>query len=173
MFTRRTKQFEQLDIECTALIICHSNHSVGFPMFFKDWEWRHNLWPSHFCCCYGALLWDEGGWGRDPRKQKDFCTTVKTMQKHSFLLRRLLQHFCLLFFLFLFLSACLFGTNRTEKWVRNWKSEGRVDVIPQPPTFRTCAQRDQAMTVGCVGDWHRVFGPPYNHRSSLLPSRTH
>jgi len=39
----------------------------------------------------------------------------------------------------------LFGTNRTKKWVRNWKSEGRVSTVwvwtvwvcgylPQPPT---------------------------------------
>jgi len=31
----------------------------------------------------------------------------------------------------------LFGTNRTKKWVRNWKSEGRVSTVwisTQPPT---------------------------------------
>jgi len=46
MHTRETKQFEQLDVECTTLIICHNNHRVGVPMFFEDWELCHNLWQS-------------------------------------------------------------------------------------------------------------------------------
>jgi len=41
--TRETKQFEQLDVKCTTLIISQSNHRVGVPMFFEDWEWRHNV----------------------------------------------------------------------------------------------------------------------------------
>jgi len=40
---RETQQFEQLDVKCTALIICHRNKRVGVPMCFEDREWRHNL----------------------------------------------------------------------------------------------------------------------------------
>ena len=43
-----------------------------------------------------VLQWDVGGRGRDPRKQKGFCTTVKKRPKKNLMSvgrRRLLQHY--------------------------------------------------------------------------------
>jgi len=50
----------------------------------------HQYW-YHYSLYYESLVllstpiiyWDVGGWGRDPRKQKDFCTTVKKRQKQK------------------------------------------------------------------------------------------
>jgi len=53
---REAQQFEQLDVECTSLIICQSNHRVGVPTFFEDREWRHNLWQSQLCGYHAALV---------------------------------------------------------------------------------------------------------------------
>ena len=48
------QQLEQLDVDCTALIICQSNHRFGVPMFFEDQKWHHNLWQSQLC---GSHYW--------------------------------------------------------------------------------------------------------------------
>ena len=42
-----------------------------------QWALSFELWKSIRQCR------DVGGWGRDPRKQKDFCTTVKKRQKQK------------------------------------------------------------------------------------------
>ena len=49
------QQLEQLDVDCTALIICQSNHRFGVPMFFENQEWRHNLWQSQLCGYHATL----------------------------------------------------------------------------------------------------------------------
>jgi len=49
--TRETKprQFEQLYVECTALVISKSNHRVGVPMLLEYWEWRYKVRKSQLC----------------------------------------------------------------------------------------------------------------------------
>jgi hypothetical protein len=37
--TRETKQFEQLDVECSALIICHSDHMTHAD--WRRWKWNN------------------------------------------------------------------------------------------------------------------------------------
>jgi len=54
--TREAQELEQLDVECTVLFICQSNHRVGVPKFFDDWEWCHSLWQSKLCGYHAALV---------------------------------------------------------------------------------------------------------------------
>jgi len=50
-----------------AYITCHTEHVLtDFPVFEAYRSYR-----------------DVGGWGRDPRKQQDFCTTVKKKTKNK------------------------------------------------------------------------------------------
>ena len=84
---------------------------------------------------------DVGGWGRDPRKQKDLCTTVKKRpkQKISWALEvgvcykitgtRFPYYISSSTIQWAHGNSNLFGTNRTTKWVPTWKSEGRVSTV--------------------------------------------
>jgi len=92
-----------------------------------------------------GLFWhpwrDVGGWGRDPRKQKDFRTTVKKRPKQKISLAsdvgvcysitgtRVPYYISLSTFWTSHGNGNLFGTNRTKKWVRNWQREGRVSTV--------------------------------------------
>jgi len=120
----------------------HSLHKNSFPhslplvlpRFLSTPSFQHTLSP--------AYSWqDVGGWGRDPRKQTDFCTTVKKRpkQKISWVLdvgvcysitgTRFPYYISLSTISWARGNGNVFGTNRTSKWVRNWNSEGRVSTV--------------------------------------------
>jgi len=95
---------------------------------------------------------DVGGWGRDPRKQQDFCTTAKKRQKQQ-ISWALDVGVCYnitgtRFPCYISLSTIwsahgngnLFGTNRTKKCFRQWKWEGRVSTvwISTPAPYVSC-----------------------------------
>jgi len=108
------------------------------------------------------ICWCWDGWGRDPRKQKDFCTTKQHKKKsnavtkrrkqkisweldvgvcYSITATRFLCYISFSSFWSAYGNGNLFGTNRTKKWVRNCKSEGRMDVFPNPPPASLGAAR--------------------------------
>ena len=116
-----------IDVWCDSLI-CGMTHWCV--------TWLNDIW---YACPWRR---DVGGWGRDPGKQKDLCTTVKKRQKQK-ISWALDVGVCYIIITGTRFPYCislstiewarsngnLFGTNRTKKWVRNWKSEGRVSTV--------------------------------------------
>jgi len=158
---------------CLVCHVCHVCEVCEVCDVCDMCECRY-LWCVSVSCVSCVSCRDVGGWGRDPRKQQDFCTTVKKRQEqkipwaldvgvcYSFTGTRFPCYISLSTMNWESGTGNLFGTNRTKRWFRNWESEGRVwmstlaqqrysqqyrqcGCLPQPPTSHHVCERIMCM----------------------------